>query len=176
MQNVTEILITNLTAAFSAIEKYGVVGLTSSMLALVVSIANPKLMGNLEFLSVEAPVQLVVTVTYVTCFVAGMMTLTTFRVRTKIVEQLRERNETVTKAALMYPSIAAKIDTPQLTVLFLPLIVMFVALSVFHADKTDVTIFWLATFAINSPYIMLLIYGVFVSVSERMLRLSKNDT
>ncbi len=169
MVDLVGILIDNLKETFKAIEKFLLLGLTASLVTVVLAITDRGLSGvqKLMLTDINAPAGLVAIVAFGTYFASGAFAAFYFATRRRIVKRLLEREPVVVEALLTYPSVVSRIDAPQIIALACVGGTGMVALFLFYAPAHEMQKALLASVVIGSPYIVLLAMAFLTAVEER---------
>ena len=169
MADLVGILIDNLKETFKAIEKFLLLGLTASLVLVVLAITNRELSGvqKLMFADVNAPAVLVAFVALGTYFASGAFAAFYFAARRRIVKRLLELDPMVVEALLTYPSVVSRIGAPQIIALASVGGTGMIALLLFYVPTHELQKALLASLIIGSPYIVLLGMAFLTAVEER---------
>lgn len=169
MADLVDILIDNLKETFKAIEKFLLLGLTASLVLVVLAITNRELLGEqrLMFTDMNAPAVLVAFVALGTYFAAGAFAAFYFAARRRIVKRLSERDRMVVDALLTYPSVVSRIGAPQIIALACVGGTGMIALLLFYVPTHEFQKALLASLIIGSPYIVLLGMALLTAIEER---------
>ena len=169
MADLNEILIDNLKETFKAIEKFLLLGLTASLVLVVLAITNRELSGvqQVMFADMNAPAVVVALVALGTYFTAGAFAAFYFAARRRIVQKLLAHDPRVVDALLTYPSVVSRIGAPQIVALACVGGTGMIALLLFYAPTHEFQKALLASAVIGSPYIALLAMACWTAVQER---------
>lgn len=172
MADLIGILIDNLKETFKAIERFLLLGLTASLVLLVLAITNRELAGvqKLMFADINAPAVLVALVALGTYVASGAFAAFYFAARNRIVKSLFEHDAMVVDALLTYPSVVSRIGAPQIIALACVGGTGMIALLLFYVPTHEITKALLASVVIGSPYIVLLAMAFRTAVEERSIR------
>lgn len=169
MEQIIEILIDNLKESFKAIEKFLFLGLTASLVLVVLALTNRDLSGEqkLMFVDMSAPASIVALValgTYVAC---GAFAFFYFATRRRIVKRLIAWDPNVVDALLTYPSIAARIGAPQVVALACVGGLGMIALLLFYVPTHGASKALVTCGILGVPYILLVAMAFKAAVDER---------
>jgi hypothetical protein len=172
MADLTNILADNLKETFRAIEKFLLIGLTSSLVLVVLAITDHGLTGEQKVMlaDINAPAFLVAAVALATYFASGAFAALHFFGRRRIVKLLDERDPMVVDALLTYPSVVSRIGPPQVVALFCVGGSGMLALALFYVPTHEMQKAFFAFAVIGSPYILLFAMALFTVIEERPRR------
>lgn len=172
MANLIEILVGNLKETFKAIEKFLFIGLTASLVLVVLATTDRGLTGaqRLMFADINAPAALVASVALITYFVAGAFAAFYFLARRRIVRRLLELDPLVVDAILTYPSVVSRIGAPQLVALLSIAGTGLAALLLFYAPIHETQKALQAYALMGAPYVVLFAMAFFTAIEERPRR------
>jgi hypothetical protein len=164
-----ELLIGNLKETFKAIEKFLLIGFTSALVLVVLAINDRQLVGTekVMFTGSSAPAVVVALVALGAYFVCGAFAAFYFATRRRIVKKLHDEAPQFLEALLMYPSLVAKIDAPQIVALLCVAISGLTALLLFYVPTHGVEKAVFAFAVIGSPYLVLVGMAFWAGVDER---------
>ncbi len=159
MEQMIEILIDNLKESFKAIEKFLLLGLTASLVLVVLALTNRELSGEqkLMFVDMSAPASVVALVALGTYFACGAFALFNFAARRRIVKKLIAWDPNVVDALLTYPSIASRIGAPQIVALACVGGLGMIALMLFYAPTHGANKALVSCGILGAPYILLVV-------------------
>jgi hypothetical protein len=170
MEQVMDILIDNLKESFKVIEKFLFLGLTASLVLVFLALTDRNLSGQQKLMLVDmsAPASIVALValgTYVAC---GAFAFFYFAARRRIVKRLIAWNPEVVDALLTYPSIASRIDAPQIVALACVGGLGMIALMLFYVPTDGARKALVTCGILGAPYILLIAIAFKSAVSERI--------
>ncbi len=169
MADPTDILVDNLKETFKAIERFLLIGLTASLVLIVLAVTDRELTGDqkLMFADLDAPAVLVALVALATYTASGAFAAFYFAARRRIVRNLVQRDPLIVDALLTYPSVASRIGAPQIVALLFVGAMGMIALFVFYqpTHETQKALFGAAF--MGSPYIALVVMAFWTAVQER---------
>ena len=170
MEQITEILIDNLKESFKAIEKFLLLGLTASLVLVVLALTNRELAGaqKLMFVDMSAPASIVALVALATYVASGSFALSYFGARRRIVKRLMAWDPNVVDALLTYPSIASRIGAPQIVALACVGGLGMIAQLLFYVPTHDASKALVTCVILGAPYIFLVIMAFKAAVGERL--------
>jgi len=174
MADQTSVLIDNLKETFRAVERFLVLGLTSSLVLVLLAITDREFKGiqKLMFIDASAPAALVAAVALATYFVAGAFAALHFWGRREIVRKLRKSDHKILDSVLSYPSVAARIGTVQITALFGVCGSGLIAFVLLYAPTWEMEKAFVAFLVIGSPYIVL--FGIALLTYYEEMRAARN--
>lgn len=172
MADLINILVDNLKETFKAIEKFLLIGLTASLVLVVLAITDRGLVGEQKLMlaDINAPAALVAVVALATYFASGAFAALHFFGRRRIVKLLRQRDPMVVDDLLTYPSIVSRIGPPQIIALLCVGGSGMLALVLFYAPTHELQKALLASVVIGSPYIVLFVMALLTVIVERPRR------
>jgi hypothetical protein len=173
MTDFVDILIDNLKETFKAIEKFLLLGLTASLVLLVLAMTNRELAGEqkLMFADINAPAVLVALVALGTYFASGVFATVYLAARRRIVKNLLRHDTKIVDALLTYPSVVSRMGAPQIIALACIGGTGMIALLLFYAPTHEMQKAVIASLVIGSPYIVLLVMAFLTAVDERSIPL-----
>jgi hypothetical protein len=172
MADPIDILIDNLVETFKAIEKFLLLGLTASLVLIVLAVTNRGLVGvqKIMFADMNAPAVLVAAVALGAYWASGAFAAFYFVTRTHIVKRLREHDPGVVDALLTYPSVASRLGVPQILALaavggggMVALLLMYTSTHAIQEVLLTVVVFGI----IGGPYLVLVAMAFWTAVAER---------
>ena len=169
MDDCIGILIDNLKESFKAIERFLLLGLTASLVLIVLAITNRELSGvqKVMFADMNAPSVLVALVALGTYVASGAFAFFYFAARRRIVKRLLAWNPKVVDALLTYPSIVSRIGAPQIVALGCVGGLGMIALLLFYVPTHGVQKALAVCVFIGAPYILLLATAFWTAIEER---------
>ena len=169
MAEYIDLLIDNLKETFKAIEKFLLVGFTASLVLVVLAITDRELLGTQKvmFVDINAPAVLVAIVSLGTYFASGAFAAFYFATRRRLVKRLLERDSKILEALLMYPSVVARIGTPQIIALAFICGTGMTALLLFYVPTHGLGKALMTFVMIGSPYLILIGMAFLTAVQER---------
>jgi hypothetical protein len=176
MEQIIEILIDNLRESFKAIEKFLLLGLTASLVLVVLALTNRELSGEqkLMFVDMSAPASIVALVALVTYSACGAFAYFHFAARRRIVKRLIAWNPSVVEALLTYPSIASSIGAPQIVALASVGGLGMIALLLFYVPTHGASKALVTCVILGAPYILLVIMAFKAAVGVRFTSADPN--
>jgi len=166
-----DLLIDNLKETFKAIEKFLLIGFTSALVLVVLAINDRQLLGTekVMFTGSSAPAVVVAIVALGAYFACGAFAAFYFAMRRNLVRKLRDEAPQLLEALLMYPSMVAKIDAPQIVALIFVALSGLIALLLFYVPTHGVEKAVWAFAVIGSPYLILVAMAFWSALDERNL-------